>query len=320
MNLEKKQYLCAIFFKGVRNLYFAVLLIFIVSCSGYERVLKSTDYQLKYDKMKIYYAKERYSKAITLLEQLLPIYRATQRADTVNLYYAYCNYYMGDYLMGAHYFKNYASVFGNSPHVEEAEFMSAYCYYLSSPKAELDQSDTYSAIQEFKLILIRRPNTQYKADCLKYIQELEEKLAEKDYLSAKLYYKMGKYKSAVVALNNCLREYPNSKFRENTMFLILKSSYFLASNSIVEKRIERFQNTQDNYYSFISEYPESVYRNEADKIFANASKYAENKTGGETIKVKKGKIKKGFKETKIKTKTSNVKKSKREVREQNEDK
>jgi len=38
-------------------------------------------------------------------------------------------------------------------------------------------------------------------------------LVEKSYLSAKLYYDMKQYKAAVVALNNSLKEFPESSYR-----------------------------------------------------------------------------------------------------------
>ena len=51
------------------------------------------------------------------------------------------------------------------------------------------------------------------------------------------------------------------------MFLILKSNYLLADNSIISKQKERFQNTVDEYYSFISEFPESAYKREAERMY-----------------------------------------------------
>ena len=47
-------------------------------------------------------------------------------------------------------------------------------------------------------------------------------------MSAKLYYNLTDYKASIVALNNCLIDFPESKYREEIMFLVLKSKYFLA--------------------------------------------------------------------------------------------
>jgi outer membrane protein assembly factor BamD len=46
-------------------------------------------------------------------------------------------------------------------------------------------------------------------------------------MSAKLYYNLGDYKAAVIALNNSIEQFPETKYREEIMFLILKASYLL---------------------------------------------------------------------------------------------
>jgi len=46
----------------------------------------------------------------------------------------------------------------------------------------------------------------------------------------------------------------------------------LASNSIATKKKSRFQETIDAYYSFISEFPQSVYKKKADEMYEEAQK------------------------------------------------
>jgi outer membrane protein assembly factor BamD len=76
-----------------------------------------------------------------------------------------------------------------------------------------------------------------------------------------------------VALNNCLTQFPDSENREEIMFMLLKSKYMLAVKSIFTKQIERFQDTVDEYYSFIAEFPQSKNKKEADEMYQVASKY-----------------------------------------------
>ena len=88
---------------------------------------------------------------------------------------------------------------------------------------------------------------------------IKEKLVEKSYLNAKLYFDLGDYKSAIIALRNSLGDYPDTEHREELMFLILKSSYLLAEGSVESKKLERYQATVDEYYSFIGEFPEGEF-------------------------------------------------------------
>jgi len=57
------------------------------------------------------------------------------------------------------------------------------------------------------------------------------------------------------------------------MFLKLDALYLLAVNSVPEKKVERFQTTLDEYYSFIEEYPQSKFSKDVNRIFESTAKY-----------------------------------------------
>jgi len=76
----------------------------------------------------------------------------------------------------------------------------------------------------------------------------------------------------VVALNNSLSEHPDSKYREDLMFMLLKSKYLLAMGSVKEKKDVRLSSALDEYFSFVDEYPESKYKKEATKFYETTSK------------------------------------------------
>ncbi len=237
------------------------------SCTGYEKLLKSTDYQLKYDKAIEYYNDQEYVRAATLIDQIVNVFRGTTRADTVYYYQAQCYFMQGDYTLAGYHFGNLARNYPGSVYAEESNFMTAYCYYNLSPRPSLDQENTVKAINAFQLYLIRYPDSERRQETQEYIAELRNKLIEKSYLNGKLYYDLGEYKSSIIALQNSLEEFPDTKHREELMYLLLKSNYLLAVNSIIEKQAERYQNTVDEYYSFVGEFPDSKYRKEADGMY-----------------------------------------------------
>lgn len=245
-----------------------------ISCSQYEKVLKSDDVDLKYSKAFYFYNKGDYVKAGTLFDQLAPLTRGTRKADSVYYYQAMTQYKLNDFIIAGHYFNNFVKMYGNSKFIEEAAYMEAYCYYMQSPRPELDQSSTLNALDAFKLYIIRYPKSSRVPDCRRIIDELKEKLIEKEYISAQLYYNLDNYKAAIVALNNCLIDFPDSKYREEIMFKLLKSKYMLAVNSVQSKQVERYQDTIDEYYSFITEFPESKSRKEAEDMYKESSKFA----------------------------------------------
>lgn len=252
---------------------FIILLISVlalVSCGEYEKLLKSSDYDLKYEKALEYYENEEYVRAATLIEQILPRFRATNKADSLLYYQAYSHYNQGDYILAGYYFRNFSKTYNNSSFTEECDFMGAYCHYLMSPKAILDQTNTTEAINSFALFMAKYPNSERVNAAQEYIKEMRDKLVYKSYKSAKLYFDLEDYKAAIVALRSSLKEYPETIYREEILYLILRSRFLLAENSIPAKKRERYQATIDEYYAFIGEYPESNYAKDAGKMFEKA--------------------------------------------------
>jgi outer membrane protein assembly factor BamD len=250
----------------------SLLALLIFSCSRYERLLKSSDYNLKYKKAFEYYDKGEYVRASTLFDQISSIFRGTNKADSVYFYQAMSYFNQNDFILATHYFETFVKTYGNSRFAEDASYYKAICYYKTSPRPELDQANTILAIQSLQLFIIKYPGSPRVEECKNIITELREKLVEKSFMSARLYFDLEDYKASIVALNTSLGEFPDSKFREDIMFLILKSSYLLAYNSIEKKKKERYQASADEYYSFITEFPDSKYRKEADKMYENTSK------------------------------------------------
>jgi outer membrane protein assembly factor BamD len=248
----------------------------LAGCGEYEKLLKSRDIQLKYEKGIEYYKTGDYVRAATLFDQIANIYRGTTRADTVKYYQAKSYYGQKDYMMAGHYFNELSTTYPSSEFLEEADFMTGYCFYQLSPRPELDQEYTNKAIAAMQMFMAKYPGSDRLDECLQIITEMSDKLVEKSYISAKLYYDLGYYKSAILALRNSLIRYPDTKYREELMFLILKSSYLLAENSVPGKQRERFQAAVDEYYSFISEFPEGPYAREAKRIYESSNEFLAN--------------------------------------------
>jgi len=251
-------------------LLFFTGLVLVAGCSGYEKLLKSSDYPLKYEKAVEYYNSEEYVRAATLFDQVASVYRGTTKADTVYYYQAKSYYMQRDYILSGHHFNNLAINYPNSVFREEAEYMVAYCYYKLSPRPSLDQENTEKAIAAFTIFMIQNPGSERVTEARAYIDELRNKLVQKSYMNGKLYYNLGDYKASIIALQNSLNDFPDTEHREELMFLLLKSNFLLAENSIVQKQSERYQDTVDEYYSFVGEFPESQYRREADRIYETA--------------------------------------------------
>ncbi len=249
---------------------FIFLVVLVSSCSEYAKVTKSTDVEYKYTKAVEYYEKGQYSKALSLFDELGTLFRGSDRSQEIHYYIANSHFALEDYYFAAYYYKNFTKTYPRSSRAEEALFKSAYCSYLNSPVSNLDQTDTELAIDEFQLFLNRYPQSQLKDSTNVMIDELRMKLEEKAFNNSKLYYLTEDYKSATVALQNMLVDFPDSPHREEIEFLVVKSSYLLAINSIASKKEERLNATIEHYHKFVDTFQDSDYVKKAEDYYADA--------------------------------------------------
>lgn len=247
------------------------------SCGEYQAILKSQDNELWLRKGLEYYARQDYDKAANLLSGVITKYAGTAQYDTIVTTYASSLVELGDYYTAAHYYSDYVKTYPSSAKCEECQYMAGYCYYKLSPKAEMDQADSQSAIDELLIFIDMFPESPKVGEAERMVSEMEDKLAYKAYLNAKLYFDLGNYmgnnyKSAVITAQNCLKKYPDNKHREELSFLILQAKYIQADRSVLAKQADRYRDAIDEYYSFVNEFPVSKYRHDADKLLTRSQK------------------------------------------------
>jgi outer membrane protein assembly factor BamD len=210
-------------------------------------------------------------KAQTLLDEVTPYYRGTDRSQDVLIYLS--RSYMGqkNYSSAAEYYQAYIRNYPKGRYIIEARFQAGHCYYLNAPDSRLDQAETKRAIELFTQFVELYPESPYAKQAYDEMNELYDRLAYKEYLNAKTYYNLGtylgnNYLSAEIIAKNALEKYPTNKYQEELNWLILQAKYQQVINSFDNRREERARETEDEYYSFITQYPNSKHIPTAEKI------------------------------------------------------
>lgn len=248
------------------------LLVFSSGCkTEFEQIRISGDPKLLYEKGMEYYQKGDYLRAQTLLELAIPSYRGRKEGEDLFFTYAYTQYYLGKYILAAYYFENFANSFGASLNREEAEYMAAYSHYQLSPNYRLDQTYTQKAIEEFQEFANAYPSSDRIDRVNILIDEMRRKLERKAFANAELYYNLRQYQSAIQSFDNLLKDFPETLEAEKVRYLIVKSNYLLADNSVLDKRAERFRDTIEAYENFVRKYPESSFLKELEKIMESVN-------------------------------------------------
>jgi outer membrane protein assembly factor BamD len=256
-------------FKNKQIFTYCFILLFTVfaGCkSKFEKLQQSNNTSKKYQEALRLYNKGDYNKALVLFDGLLTAYRGRAEAEDLTYYHAYTNYKLKDYTTARYQFKVFADTYPNSPKAEESRFISAYCYYLESPKFTLDQDNTLRAIDAMQLFINLYPKSERVAEASKLIANLRDKLEMKSFANAKLFYDIGDYKSAVIAFKNSLRDFPDTKYAEEMEYLAVKAQQRYAQNSLEIKQEDRFNEVIVLANEFEEDFPTSSKLKEIQEI------------------------------------------------------
>ena len=237
------------------------------------KIIKSEDPSLIYSEGLKYYDRKKWKQASDLFDACQAYYVGDVREDSIAFFSARSKFKNRDYADATIQLDEFRRKFGRSTFVEDAEAMLAMCHYYLAPDPTRDQTVTGEAIVAFAEFIERYPNSKRVEAFSNLITELTERLKKKAFLNAYTYFKIQRYKSAVVALRNALKLYPETPHREEILYLIAVSNYRLANNSIEEKQGERYLSVLDSYYSFINEFPESKHRKELERYTKEAKDY-----------------------------------------------
>ena len=259
--------------------------LLLTSCNEYNQVLKTTNSEYKYEAAKAYFVEGQYSKAAQLLGDMMAVLKGSVYGEESLYMLAMSEYCAGNVETAATYFKKYYQSYQKGQYVEEARYYAGRSLFDGIPDARLDQMNTLEAIKEFQDFLDLYPYTRLKAQTQDMILKLQDKLVEKEFLAAKLYYDLGtymgncayggsNYEACIVTAQNALNEYPYASTgrREELSIMLLRAKYHLARQSVLEKQEERYRATIDEYYAFENDFPESKYLSEARSILAHAQK------------------------------------------------
>lgn len=258
----------------IRNLIItAVAALSLVSCqSKYDKLLTSYDTDAKMKAAFEYYEEGRYNRAAELFESLSIATKGTPQDDTVQYYWAMSNYKFKDYVTAEQNFSEFVEVYPVSPFTESAEYLRIDCLYRGTYRYELDQTPTYKALTAMDVFLKERPESEHRDEIERMQKDLNDRLDKKAFEAARLYYHMEDYLAANYALKNVIKEDADNIYREEILYLICDSAYKYAYNSVPSKQYERYLSFVDDYYNFVSEYPESSRRKALDNEYEKAQK------------------------------------------------
>jgi outer membrane assembly lipoprotein YfiO len=190
----------------------ALALLCTVSGVSAKRKAKLYECDKRIDKAMARYERGWYSDVITTLQEVQFQCGGHGRMDSVT-------YYLGMALMKDNrpeeargQFRRVVDNFSGSAFALEARFRQGQCSFEASSSYDRDQSDTRDAIQELSDFVQDAPQSAWADSARQYLDKCYDKLARKEYESARFYFRIDKFDAAIVYFKALIDEYPSSKY------------------------------------------------------------------------------------------------------------
>lgn len=199
---------------------------------------------------------EDYLEAITEFQTILMQNPGSPVADDAQFYLGESHYKKGEYITATYEYSKLIRDMPASEFVPRAQFMLAQAYYDLSPNFQLDQRYTKKAIEEFQAFIDFFPTDPKVSEAEQKINDLNGKLAEKEYNTARIYEKMEYWDAAIRYYDLVSETYHDTKYAPMAMYSKIKILNDRKDNKKLAREIA----------SFIQRYPGDPHISEVKKI------------------------------------------------------
>jgi len=153
---------------------------------------------------------QRFKKAADRLTAVIFNFPGTRQASDAQFYLGECYFQARDYAQAQTEFDFYLQNFPNGRFQEEASFKLALSYLRSAPDHTRDQTRVIKARTMLTEFLASYPDSRLRPQAESALAEITSRLMSRELAAARLYFKAGEYRSALVYYHYIKQSYPES--------------------------------------------------------------------------------------------------------------
>lgn len=239
----------------MKNLLLLALLTLFIACSSSIDTSNMTPEDRLAYAIKLY-QEEDYEEAVKEFDAIILQYPGSSIMDDAQYYLALTRFQREEYILAAYQFSKLIKSMPSSEFLADAQFMLADCYYELSPDFTLDQQYSKKAIEEFQVFIDIFPLNEKVSTAETKINELNDKLAMKEYEAAYIYNKMEYYDAALKYYDSVLEIYHDTKYAPLALYNKI--------NILVERK--RDSDALSEAQKFLSKYPQHENFSDVEKI------------------------------------------------------
>lgn len=214
------------FIKTFRILILASV-AFLVACSNAPKYTDAASRlafcKESYEKAEAKFKDGKYGRVKEPLEDILTMCAGTGYMEQAQFLLAESHFNLEEWVEARGEYASFVLNFPGSPYIETAEFRKAISSFNMEFHIARDETNTNVAMRDFERYISNYPESPLIDSVNYYRGLLTERLAEREYQTALLYYKMDHPQATVIYLKEFLDVYPYSKRRSEAFFLIALS-------------------------------------------------------------------------------------------------
>lgn len=224
-------------------LIFTIAVILIITTIGCKQtnVREPQSPETMFEKAMEKFENEDWLEAKQLFDVIKLQYSASRFADLAQFHIAEIHFKKKEYILAAYNYNMLRRSYPTSQYYKLSLFKAAYCYYLLSPTFDRDQEYTMKAIETFQDYQRLYAGDSLSEESGKHINELRNKLAEREFTTAKLYIKLQSPRSALVYLDALIADYPDTKFYEQAYFEKISIHLQINQKENAKNAIEKYK-------------------------------------------------------------------------------
>ena len=201
------------------SLFLSVALLGACSSGSSTRVTHTQFCKDKLEKAEELNKKEKYGRVIDKLEEIMSYCAGTGYLEQTSFLLAESHFNLEQWIEARGEYGSFVMNFPGSPYAETAEFRKAIASFNMEFRVSRDDANTNVAMKDFERYLSNHPDSPLRDSINYYYGLLIERLAEKEFQTARLYLRMDKPQAAVIYFKEFLETYKQSKRRKEALFL-----------------------------------------------------------------------------------------------------
>jgi len=155
------------------------------------------------------YQRGRYEKAIENFQRLKEEYPLNELAIRAELGIADAHFSMKEYGYAEIAYNDFLNLHPANDNLSYVMYQIGICHNNQLLSIDRDQTETWKALKEFEKLIARFPTSKFSFLAEKKAKECKSRLAEHEYYVGELYFKMKRYKAAMLRFENITKNYVN---------------------------------------------------------------------------------------------------------------